>query len=235
MNKLPIANCRLPIAGTARRSRIARAYPQSAFGNWQSAIRWCLVLLLLVSVYVPVVNAQDAPPQPSPTPLPAPPPPKIITREERAQLNQTTDAKARIRATIDLAAARLTRAEQLTKQSEYAAAGAEIGSYEALIQDALDVIDEIKRDSNKIRDICKRLELALRGHAPRLTTMRRETPLEHAVWIKRTEEFARSARTEVLNRFYGHTVVKDPQKTNNDKNPEKPKDTPTPTPKSDQP
>ena len=235
MNKLPIANCQLPIAVTAKRSRIARAYSQSAIGNRQSAIRWCVVLLLLVFVYVPAVSAQDAPPQPSPTPLPAPPPPKIITKEERAQLDQATDSKARIRVTIDLAAARLTRAEQLTKQTEYDAAAAEVGSYEALIQDALDFIAEMKRDSNKTRDICKRLELALRGHGPRLTTMRRETPLEFAVWIKKTEEFARSARTEVLNRFYGHTVVKDPQKTSTDKNPEKPKDTPTPTPKSEQP
>ena len=93
----------------------------------------------------------------------------------------------------------------------------------------------MKRDSNKTRDLSKRLELALRSHGPRLTTMRRETPLEHAVWIKKTEEFARAARTEVLNTFYGHTVVREPQKTNADKRQEKAKETPTPTPKSNQP
>jgi hypothetical protein len=43
------------------------------------------------------------------------------------------------------------------------------------------------------------------------------------------EDFARDGRTEALNSFYGHTVVRDPQKT--EKN-EKPKETPTPTPKS---
>jgi len=68
-------------------------------------------------------------------------------------------------------------------------------------------------------------------HAPRLTTMRRETPLEYAVWIKKTEEFARAARTEVLNTFYGHTVVREEK----NKPQEKPKEVPTPTPKSDQP
>jgi hypothetical protein len=191
--------------------------------------------VLLFLVFVPAVYGQAAQPQPSPTPLTAPPPPKIISKEERAQMEQTADSKTRVRITIDLAAARLTRAEQLTKLSDYDAAGAEVGSYEALIQNALDFIGEMKRDSNKTRDICKRLELALRSHGPRLTTMRRETPLEYAVWVKKAEEFARSARTEALNRFYGHTVVREPDKTNVDKRLEKPKQTPTPIPKSEQP
>ena len=191
------------------------------------------LLFLLAFVFVPGVRAQEA--IPSPTPLTAPPPPKIIAKEERLQLDQAGDSKARIRTTIDLAAARLTRAEQLTKEANYDAAGVEVGSYEALIQDALDFLDSIKRDSNKMRDLCKRLELALRAHGPRLTTMRRETPLEYAVWIKKVEEFARAARTEVLNTFYGHTVVREPEKTNANKPQEKPKASPTPIPKSDQP
>ena len=197
----------------------------------KKSVLW--VLLLVVCVYAPAVNAQDA--QPSPTPLTAPPPIKLITKAERLQLDQAGDSKGRIRVTIDLAALRLTRAEELTKQSNFDAAGDEVGSYEALIEDALTFLSGMKRDSNKTRDLCKRLELALRSHGPRLTTMRRETPLEHAVWIKKTEEFARAARTEVLNTFYGHTVVREPQKTNADKRQEKPKETPTPTPKSNQP
>lgn len=210
MIKLTIANCRLPIG----------------------------LVLLLVCVYVPAANAQDpdptATPAASPTPLPAPPPIKIITKEERAQIDGAGDSKARVRTTLDLAALRLTRAEQLAKQTKYDDALAEVGSYEALIQDILDFLNGMKRDSNKMRDLCKRVELALRAHGPRLTTMRRETPLEFAVWIKKSEEFARAARTEVLNTFYGHTVVRDSEKSTN-KPPEKPKETPTPTPKSDQP
>lgn len=197
----------------------------------KKSVLW--VLLIVVCVYAPAVNAQDA--QPSPTPLTAPPPIKLITKAERLQLDQAGDSKGRIRVTIELAALRLARAEQLTKQSNFDAAGDEVGSYEALIEDALTFLSGMKRDSNKTRDLCKRLELALRSHGPRLTTMRRETPLEHAVWIKKTEEFARAARTEVLNTFYGHTVVREPQKTNADKRQEKPKETPTPTPKSNQP
>jgi hypothetical protein len=194
--------------------------------------RTSIVLLLVLVGSVAAVHAQDAPAQPSPTPLTAPPPNKIISKAERAQIDQAGDSKARIRTTMDLAALRLTRAEELAKQGSYDDALTEVGSYEALIQDSLDFLDGIKRDSNRTRDLCKRVELALRAHSPRLTTMRRETPLEFAVWIKKTEEFARAARTEVLNTFYGHTVVREPEKKNN---PDKPKEKPTPTPKSEQP
>ena len=105
--------------------------------------------------------------------------------------------------------------------------------YHALIENALDFLSTFKRDSNKTRDLYKRLELALRSHGPRLTAMRRITPLEFAVWIKKVEDFARAGRTEALNSFYGHTVVREREKS--DKSNEKPKEIPTPTPKSNQP
>ena len=187
-------------------------------------------VLLLVLVCVSAAHGQE--PQPSPTPLTAPPPIKVITKEERSQIDQADDSKDRLRRTIDLAAMRLTRAEEFTKQANFDAAGAEVGSYQALIEDALGFLSGMKRDSNKTRDLYKRLELALRAHGPRLTTMRRETPLEYAVWIKKTEEFAREGRTEALNSFYGHTVLREQQGP--EKPEDKPKETPTPTPKSKQ-
>jgi hypothetical protein len=64
--------------------------------------------------------------------------------------------------------------------------------------------------------------------------MRRVTPLEFAVWIKKVEDFARAGRTEALNSFYGHTVVR--EKTPPEKPADKPKESPTPlSPKSNQP
>src|SRR5215203_3591943 len=176
-------------------------------------------LLLLALVCVPGVCAQD--PTPQPTPLPAPPPFKTIVKEERAQLDQTRDASKRLKMTMEFALVHLGLAEQHTTQTNYETASAEVGMYHALIEDALDFLNSFKRDSNKTRDLYKRLELALRAHGPRLTAMRRTTPLEFAVWIKQVEDFARDGRTEALNSFYGHTVVRDPQK---DKSNEKPKE-----------
>ena len=194
-----------------------------------------LPALLLVLACVHAVSAQDpqtAPAQPSPTPLTAPPPFKMIVKEERAQIEQTQDSSKRLKLTIAFAGQHLTAAEQHTARENYEAASAEIGMYHALIENALAFLNTVKRDTNKSRDLYKRLELALRADGPRLTAMRRITPLEFAVWIKHVEDFARDGRTEALNSFYGHTVVRD-QKI--EKSPEKPKEVPTPTPKSNQP
>ena len=184
-------------------------------------------VLLAAFVYAPSARAQE----PQPTPLTAPPPRKLIVKEERLQLEQAKDTKDRLKIAIELAGTHLTRAEQLTAQANYDGASAEVGMYHALIEDALGHLNELKRDSNKTRDLYKRLELALRSDGPRLTAMRRTTPLEFAVWIKKVEDFARAGRTEALNSFYGHTVVREPQKADN----EKPNEKPSPTPKSNQP
>jgi len=188
-----------------------------------------LSALLLLLICVPAVYAQDTQPQPTPlpTPLTAPPPFKMIVKEERSQIEATDDAKRRLKLTIDFAGAHLARAEQHTAREDYEAASAEVGMYHALIESALQFLSTFKRDTNKTRDLYKRLELALRADGPRLTAMRRVTPLEFAVWIKKVEDFARDGRTEALNSFYGHTVVRDEQ------TPEKiEKPSPTPTPKS---
>jgi hypothetical protein len=187
-------------------------------------------LLLIAFVFLPSVYAQDA--QPSPTPLMAPPPFKMIVKEERMQIEQNRDASKRLKLTIDFAAAHLGVAEQHTAHGNFEAASTEVGMYHALIENVREFMSTFKRDSNKTRDLYKRLELALRAHGPRLTAMRRITPLEFAVWIKQVEDYAREGRTEALNSFYGHTVVSEPKK---DKTNEKPKEVPSPTPKSNQP
>ena len=186
-------------------------------------------LLLLVFVFSAAVNAQEPLPTPQPTPLTAPPPFKMIIKEERAALEAAAkDPQKRLKMTIEFADTHLTNAEQHTSRENYNAASTEVGMYQALIENALQFLSTFKRDSNKTRDLYKRLELALRADGPRLTAMRRTTPLEFAVWIKKVEDFARDGRTEALNSFYGHTVVRE-------KTEEKPKETPTPLPKSNQP
>jgi hypothetical protein len=179
--------------------------------------------LLLAFMCAPVAFGQD----PQVSQVTAPPPLKAISKDERTQIEQTRDAKGRIRLTIELAITHLGLAENHTAQTNYESASVEIGIYHALIKDALAFLAPLKRDSNKTRDLYKRLELALRADGPRLTAMRRVTPLEFAVWIKEAEDFARQGRTEALNSFFGHTVVRDPQTPDAEKRAEKTKDAPT--------
>ncbi|MDQ3172373.1 MAG: hypothetical protein M3Q91_01525 [Acidobacteriota bacterium] len=173
--------------------------------------------LLFLAIYVPALRAQE----PAAQQLTAPPPLRIVSRVERERIDGADNSKARIRTTIELAELRLAKAEVLTNQHDFEGATGELGKYEALIDDALSYLSPMMRDKDKTRDLYKRIELALRAHGPRLTAIRRSTPLEYAVWIKELEEFARKGRTEALNSFYGHTVFREPQKKAEERPPDK--------------
>jgi hypothetical protein len=163
-------------------------------------------MLLLAAVLVVPVFAQD----PQHTPEVAPPPLKTITRADRAQIDAENDSKDRVKLILALAETNLATAEARSLQSDYAAASGAIGRYWALLEDVFGFLKTMKPDSNKTRDLYKRVELTLRAQGPRLTAMRRSTPAEYSVWIKEIEEFARNGRTEALNSFYGHTVFREP-------------------------
>ena len=137
----------------------------------------------------------------------APPPMKFVPRSERTQLSGAHDAKSRTRAAIELAEARLSRAEQLTASQQFEAASAELGVYQGIVDDAIYYLGEMKSGRDKMRDTYKRLELALRTHCSRIEAIRRITPSEYAVNIKAICECARKSRDQALNGFYGDMVV----------------------------
>jgi hypothetical protein len=165
----------------------------------------CCSLVAVIVFIAPEARGQD---YKGPLIAAPPPPMKFVSRDERSQLSAARDAKARIRAAIELAEVRLTRAEQLTAGQQYEAASTELGNYQGLVEDALDYLDsaESKRTS---RDVYKRFELAMRAHCSRLEAIRRVTPSEYAVHVKAICECARNARAEALNGFYGDTVIRD--------------------------
>ena len=162
---------------------------------------------------------------------PAPPPMRYIPDDERAQLSAAHDAKTRTRLTIELAEGRLSRALQLTEGQRYDEAAVELGIYEALIDDAIDFLQSDEA-TNKNRDLNKRLELVLRSHVPRIETIRRITPADYAGNVKAALDYARRARTEALNAFYGHTVVRDGANENTSSD-QGSKDTPSSPPKKE--
>ena len=165
------------------------------------------VALVSFVIWIPVVRGQD----PLVETKTAPPPLKIISKDERAKLDAADDPKERLKQTIELSEAHLAKAQQHTDQQDYDSAAKELGHYGALLEDIFAFLRPMSPERNKTRDLYKKLELALRAHGPRLTALRRTTPLEYAVWIKQVEDFARGGRTEALNSFYGHTVFRDGQ------------------------
>lgn len=177
--------------------------------------------MVMLLALVQVSYAQD----PKVTPTSAPPPMKFIPRGDRDQLAVAKHAKERTRSSIALADNHLVRAEEFTSARKHDAALIEIGNYMALVEDAMAFLSGMKRDSNRTRDLYKRLELALRAQGLRLAAIRRVTPAEYAGQIKGAEEFARESRTEALRSFYGQTVVRDA--------PEEAKQTPSEKPEKD--
>ena len=163
----------------------------------------CCLLVAFVVLIAPEASGQEYH-------LPvisAPPPMKFVSRSERTQLSAARDAKARTRATIELAESRLSRAEMLTAGQQYDAASSELGMYQGLVDDALIYLDKAE-SKKKLRDTYKRLELSLRAHSARIEAIRRVTPAEYAVNVKAICECARNARTQALNAFYGDTVIR---------------------------
>jgi hypothetical protein len=178
-------------------------------GTQRLIVQSTQLIVLFVAVCIPAWGIQE----PRLQDHTAPPPLKIISRQERSQISASKDSKARVRLTIELAETHLANAETKTSQQDYDGAAASAGKYWALFEDALAFLKTIDRDSNKTRDLYKRVELALRAHGPRLSALRRTTPAEYAIWIKEIEDLARKGRTEALNSFYGQTVVRDNQQT----------------------
>ena len=147
---------------------------------------------------------------------------RVVTRAEREQLSAARDPKTRVRTTIGLAADHLTHAENYTNEKKFVQASEELGGYLGLIDNAMRFIGEQARDKSSTRDLYRHLDIALRAHIPRLAVMRRSTPAEHAANLKAIEEYARAMRADVLESFYGHTVLRgDPEyqkKTDKTKN-----------------
>lgn len=164
--------------------------------------RLVLFVVMVCAAFVsPGVQAQELilPPQP------APPPMIYIPEEARRQLLSMRDAKARTRLSLELAEARLVRAEQQTELKQFNAATAELGVYQALFEDALHYLH--RADAGSSRDLFKRLEQALHKHAARIETIRRATPSEFSGNIRTLLKHVRDLRTEALEAFYGNTVL----------------------------
>ena len=147
--------------------------------------------------------------QPRSPQMPAPPPMRFVSREERSQLDGAKDSKSRISITLELAADHLTKAEDLTAQKQFEQSCEELGRYLGLLTDARTFLAAMNASKNSTRDLYKHFDIALRKLPPRLAVIRRSTPADYAGNLKAAEEYTRETRSEVLDKFYGHTVLRE--------------------------
>jgi|ERR1051326_1001104 hypothetical protein len=166
--------------------------------------RWISLAHGVVICFAVAVVAQ----QPRTPPMPAPPPMKFVSRDERSQID-SKDPKARISITLELASDHLTKAEDFTARKQFDQASEELGYYLGLLDDARVFLGTMNSNKNSTRDLYRHFDLGLRKLPPRLAVMRRNTPAEYAGNLKAAEDYTRDTRSEVLDKFYGHTVLRE--------------------------
>lgn len=173
----------------------------------------CAAMLLCASVFTNAQTQRDYDPEDAPPPL------RYIPNELRDQLKAKTKLKDRTKLILTLADERLKRAEQLTAERRFSDASAELGIYQALVEESVRFLNAAQRSGADLRDQYRRLEVAFRSYRTRLELLSRSTSASYRVHLVQISNDTWRVRTQVLNRFFGDEVIDDeqPREPNNDR------------------
>lgn len=140
-------------------------------------------------------------------PADAPPPAKIIPKAEKVQLEAETKFKDRTKLSLELMDSHLRSAEAHHDAGDMEAMFAELGMFHALVDDALAFLNKSGKSDRKALDSYKRLEIGLRGFAPRLELIRRDVPLSYEYYVRNLSIFLRNARARAVEPMFSDTIV----------------------------
>jgi len=139
----------------------------------------------------------------------APPPVKVISKEEKNALAGSSDVKDRTKLAIDLMEARLKKAESLNTTESYNDLLNELGSFNALMDDALKFLNRNDDGRGKVMNTFKKFEMALRTFMPRIELIRRDLPDNFEYHVRKLLKTVRDARSKAVEPFYTSTVLPD--------------------------
>lgn len=176
--------------------------------SYQKIIFTVFFLLITVNCSLLTVQAQDETPKEITAP-PAPPPLKIIPKEEKKQLDEQTDIKKRTKLALVLMEERLKEAETLYSQEQYREMFDKLGSFQALVDNTLDFLNQNDNGRGKVLSNFKRFEMSLRAFLPRLELIRRELPTQFEPYVRNLAKYVRDARSKAVEPFFDETIVKD--------------------------
>lgn len=137
----------------------------------------------------------------------APPPLKIISKEEQTKLDTKTDVKDRTRISLDLMKIRLAGAEKMAAAQDFDGMYRELGTFNALMDDALTFLNKRDDGRGRVLDAFKRIGITLRGMAPRIEVMRRELPIKYDPYVRRLMGYLRSARDKATDSLFDDSVL----------------------------
>ncbi len=137
----------------------------------------------------------------------APPPLKIISKEEKRQLDGITDIKKKTVLALELMQLRLKRAEELDDQNDFENMYEQLGGFHALMDYTLNFLNRNNPGSSKSLGNFKRYEIGLRGFPARLEVIRRELPLKYESYVRELLKIIRDTRSKAVEPFFSDTVV----------------------------
>lgn len=141
----------------------------------------------------------------------APPPVKVISKEEKQQLEAEANVKKFTQIALGLMEARLKTAESQTTENNYRDALNTLGGFEILLENTLGFLSKNNTENDKVQNNLKKLELTLREQTGRLEVMRRAMPSKYAFYVQKLIKIVRAARTKAVEPLFSNTVVPQPQ------------------------
>lgn len=137
----------------------------------------------------------------------APPPIKMISKSEKAELGSKTDGKQRTALALDLMSKRMSSAEKFRTDENYSLMYAELGGFNALMDDALSFLLKPNAKEGKQLNSLKKFEIGLRSYVPRIEAMRRDLPSKFDPYLKALLKSIDEAREKAMAPFFSDTVI----------------------------
>jgi hypothetical protein len=137
----------------------------------------------------------------------APPPLKILSKEEKKQLDETPDFKKRTVLALALMEARVKKAAALDAQNDYEQMYQELGAFHALIDYTLNFLYRSNDGNRKNLSNFKRFEIGLRAFPPRIEVIRRELPIKYEFYLRSLLKIIRDTRSKAVEPFFSDSVV----------------------------
>jgi hypothetical protein len=137
----------------------------------------------------------------------APPPLKMLSKSERTQLADKPQTKEHTSLALQLMDTRLRSAEKLCADENFSLMYAELGGFQALMDNTLSFL--LKSDSNEGKQLnsLKKFEIGLRTFAPRIEAIRRDLPSSFEPYVKDLIRFIGDTRERAMQPFFSDTVI----------------------------
>jgi len=168
-----------------------------------------LVLIGLSLIFLLGSEATCMAQVPTEDPDAAPPPIRVISKEEQQLLAAETAVKKHTSIALELMSKRLDNAESLNSAGRFDDMYSELGSFHALMDDALHFLIKQDTDSGRVLNNFKKLEIGLRAFQPRLETIRRDLSSRYEPYIRTLIKYIHEAREKAIEPMFGKTVVRD--------------------------